>query len=218
MAPRLLDLFCGAGGAGVGYARVGFRVVGIDLSPQPNYPFRFMQMDALACPSAFLARFDAIHASPPCQGYSQLTLDRSRHPRLIEPVRAMLEASGLPYVIENVPSARPSLRDPVRLCGSTFGLDVRRHRYFETNWPAVGAPCNHRWQTPRFPVPDKRSATRSRVVVPVYGQLNYQGDLALRQAAMGIDWMGNTELIAAIPPAYTEYIGRQLAAFLRTRA
>src|SRR5271157_4967892 len=132
---RLLDLFCCAGGAGVGYRRAGFEVVGVDIEPQPNYPFPFIQANALALDHEFIASFDAVHASPPCQSYSDLA-KRNRNadawPRLVEPVRDMLIRSGLPYIIENVEGA--PLRNPVVLCGTMFkGLRVIRHRLFEAN-------------------------------------------------------------------------------------
>lgn len=130
--PKLLDLFCGAGGAAMGYHRAGFEVVGVDIKPQPRYPFAFVQGDVLK-PPVDTSAFDVIHASPPCQGYSTQTADPSRHPRLIERVREMLVATGLQYVVENVEGARRAMRDPVRLCGSSFGLDLRRHRHFESN-------------------------------------------------------------------------------------
>ncbi|MGH9692462.1 MAG: DNA cytosine methyltransferase [Candidatus Acidiferrales bacterium] len=119
--PRLLDLFCCAGGAGVGYNRAGFEVVGVDNKPQPNYPFPFIRADALKLDAKFLASFDALHASPPCQSYSDLAKRNGNGhewPRLIEPVRKMLIKTGLPYVIENVDGA--PLLDPVVLCGTMF--------------------------------------------------------------------------------------------------
>jgi DNA (cytosine-5)-methyltransferase 1 len=137
MKPRILDLFCGAGGASAGYARAGFDVVGVDLNPQPRYPFEFHQADALTFP---LDGFDAIHASPPCQAYSTmrrgLWKDRE-HPDLIAPIRDRLIGADVPYVIENVEGARRLLVNPVLLCGTMFGLgtkegnQLRRHRYFE---------------------------------------------------------------------------------------
>src|SRR5262245_32328515 len=145
MRPRLLDLFCGAGGAAVGYDRAGFQVVGVDIAPQPNYPFTFGEADALeylkwiVLPSLGARKFAAIHASPPCQRWSTKTRNPERHPDLIEPVRVLLESTGLPYVIENVPDA--PLRDPVQLCGSSFGLGVQRHRSFETNFPLLVPDC-----------------------------------------------------------------------------
>lgn len=203
---RLLDLFCGAGGAAVGYYRAGFtEIVGVDICPQPRYPFQFVRADALH-PPLRLADFDAIHASPPCQAYIRSgTVAKARRPRLIEPVRAMLQDSGRPYVIENVPGA--PLVAPLVLCGSMFGLAVRRHRLFEA--PSVFAlvtTCDH-----------------SRPITGVYGNAHgkrgaWRGMLASDAAtwgtAMGIDWMTPRELTQSIPPAYTEFIGRQLLAGL----
>jgi DNA (cytosine-5)-methyltransferase 1 len=136
--PRLLDLFSGAGGAAVGYHRAGFEVVGVDLHPQPHYPFEFHQADAMTYP---LDGFDAIHASPPCQAYSVANNihGRADHPMLIPSVRERLLATGLPYVIENVP--RGPLINPVTLCGLTFGLNVKRHRLFESNVFMLSPPC-----------------------------------------------------------------------------
>lgn len=219
--PRLLDLFCGAGGAAMGYHRAGFDVVGVDIAPQPRYPFEFIRYDALdAWEWASAWGFSAVHASPPCQARSTQTADRSRHLWLVPAARELLEATGLPYVIENVEGARAELHDPVRLCGSSFGLDLRRHRYFETNWPLVAPPCNHAWQTPRFRSLDMSMVRAGRLasVVGVHGHINYPGEADLRQAAMGIDWMTNAELAEAIPPAYTAFIGRQLAGYLRAKA
>jgi len=137
--PKLLDLFCCAGGAGVGYGRAGFDVVGIDITPQPRYPFPFIQADALTIDPRFLALFDVIHASPPCQSYSDLAKrNRNGHkwPRLIEPVREILQRTGLPYVLENVEGA--PLNDPLVLCGTMFPkLRVIRHRLFESNVPLL---------------------------------------------------------------------------------
>jgi DNA (cytosine-5)-methyltransferase 1 len=216
---RLLDLFCGAGGAAKGYHDAGFEVVGVDIDPQPNYPYKFHQADVLAMDPWVLRSFDAVHASPPCQGYSTQTQHRARHPRLIEATRDLLRAWGAPYVIENVEGARAFLKDPVRLCGSSFGLDVRRHRYFETNWDLVTPPCDHGWQTPRFrslAIANHR-AGKLASVVGVHGHLNYPGEFPIRCKAMGIDWMTNNELVESIPPAYTEYIGQQLVNRLEGR-
>jgi DNA (cytosine-5)-methyltransferase 1 len=202
-------LFCGAGGAAVGYERAGFEVVGVDIRPQPRYPFEFHQADALAIE---WAGFDVIHASPPCQKYSQLrNLGKQAHmPRfdLIEPVRArireMLADRDFPYVIENVVGA--PLESPVTLCGSTFGLRVRRHRLFESNLAIPQLPCAH-----------------TRKSVGVYGDhpqvsvgMNRAHTLAEASEAMGIDWMTWPELCEAIPPAYTEHIGLRL--LITTRA
>ena len=212
---RLLDLFCGAGGAGMGYHQAGFEVVGVDVEPQPNYPFEFVNADALELlsnGSNFFASFDAVHASPPCQ---QFTAYRRRgngvgdkYPDLIAPTRAALDELGLPYVIENVVGA--PLRDPIQLCGSSFGLDVRRHRLFESNVPMSPPPCDHSWQTPRFPPATNRTNLRRTVEVGVW-----RIPLATQQTAMGIDWMELRELSEAIPPAYTEWIGLELMHRLR---
>jgi DNA (cytosine-5)-methyltransferase 1 len=241
--PRLLDLFSGAGGAAMGYHRAGFEVVGVDSAPQPNYPFRFVQADALltlegmigGAPlrGGFLEDFAAIHASPPCQAHSTIGKQaRGRDPELkhadlVGPTRELLIASGLPYVIENVPGA--PLINPVQLCGSWFGLNIRRHRLFETNWPLLSTPCSHHWQIPRFRSLDqRRHNTRTTVpihggsrlasVVGVHGHINYAGEMQLRAEAMGIDWMTPYELTQAIPPAYTALIGEQLMPLASRRA
>lgn len=234
MNPRILDLFCGAGGTAEGYRRAGFQVVGVDIADQPNYPFRFWQGDALgaldlllngelldASPDGYwLEHFDAIHASPPCPRYSTVTPihARGRHPDLIAETRRLLQATGLPYVIENVVNA--PLVDPVRLCGSSFGLDVRRHRLFETNVPLTAPPCKHGWQTPRFQSLDGRQVAKGQLasVVGVHGNCNYAGEFELRCKAMGIDWMTNAELTQAIPPAYTTHVGSYLWSEVQRRA
>lgn len=151
--PRLLDLFCGAGGAGMGYYRAGFDVVGIDLKPQPRYPFPFRQADALEFASMFWPQFDAIHASPPCQDYSSAMRHRqsSRKPRLIETVQSLCEAIGLPWVIENVVGAPIPRRSNLfgehgtLVCGSMVGLDrVWRHRLFKASFPLLVRDCSHK--------------------------------------------------------------------------
>lgn len=206
MRPRLLDLFCGAGGAAEGYRRAGFDVVGVDINPQPRFPFEFHQADALAYLARHGRSFDAVHASPPCQGWTAYRR-RPNHvaPRLnlIPVIRDELERLGLPYAVENIHGA--PLRNPVRLCGSSFDLDVRRHRYFESSLFLVAPPCDHSWQTPRFAPATNRTNLRRTVEVGVW-----RIPLIVQQRAMGIDWMTLEELSEAIPPAYTEYIGRQL--------
>ena len=210
--PRLLDLFCCAGGAGVGYSKAGFEVVGVDISKQPHYPLPFVQTDALTLDPKFIALFDAIHASPPCQSYSDLAKrngNADEWPRLIEPVRDMLVRSGLPYIIENVEGA--PLRNPVILCGTMFkGLRVIRHRLFEANFPIVPPPHGKHPICHTF---DKRKGQygktdEMRDFVSVNGGGNCS--VAAARAAMGINWMTKNELNEAIPPVYTQLIGEQL--------
>jgi len=210
--PRLLDLFCCAGGAAVGYNQAGFEVVGVDIKPQPSYPFQFIQADALALDPQFLASFDVIHASPPCQSYSDLAKrngNADEWPRLIEPVRKMLARTGLAYVIENVDGA--PLRNPVVLCGTMFpGLRVLRHRLFEANF-VILAP-SHR-KHPKVHTFDRRKSHFGKTnewkdFVQVTGGGNCT--LAAAREAMGIDWMTKNEINESIPPAYTQFVGRQL--------
>ncbi len=220
MRPKLLDLFCGAGGASMGYHRAGFDVVGVDIKPQPNYPFEFHHADAMTFP---LEGFAVIAASPPCQGYLNLGgVNRAQgrdytHPDLIAATRGRLSATSVPYVIENVADARLELHEPVRVCGTAFGLPLRRHRLFESNALISGRACEHsRFATPRYwtgwrPNGEYRLST----VVQVYGNA---GGREHWPAAMGIDWMTSAELVEAIPPAYTEFIGRQLLEHLERGA
>jgi len=205
---RLLDLFCGAGGAAMGYHRAGFEVVGVDVKPQPRYPFTFVQADAMIFP---LAGFDAIHASPPCIRWTALPLtqeQRERHPDLITPLRPRLAASGLPYVIENVP--RAPLRGRVLYCGAAMGLKVIVHRGFEVNWPLMSPGCacpanvttRHGFvnRRPRGPLADGRKAPR-------------RGEDHWRQEA-GLAHLTGQSARDAIPPIYTEDIGGQLRDYL----
>lgn len=212
LKPRLLDLFCCAGGAGVGYAKAGFDVVGVDIKFQPNYPLRFIQADVLNLGGAFLEQFDAIHASPPCQSYSDLAKrngNAHEWPRLIDPIREMLVRSGRYYIIENVEGA--PLINPIVLCGTMFkGLRVIRHRLFETNFPVLVPPHGRHPLCHTF---DKRKAhfgktDEMRDFVSVNGGGNCS--VAAARDAMGIDWMTKNELNEAIPPAYTQFIGEQL--------
>lgn len=206
---RLLDLFCGAGGAGRGYQMAGFDVWGVDDQAQPRYPGKFIQADWQDVIE--LAKdFDAIHASPPCEHYSQLTPKSRRHLHedLIGSVRSTLLRLGKPFVIENVPSAKRLLRQPFMLCGSMFGLGVQRHRFFEVSWPlrTLVQSCAH------VKAPVLISGTHRRTWEP-----RYEYSAAACRQASGIDWMTRKELDKAIPPAYTEYIGRQLIQFLDER-
>jgi C-5 cytosine-specific DNA methylase len=215
--PRLLDLFCGAGGAAVGYHRAGFDVVGVDILPQPHYPFEFIQEDV----TVFFRRdldydgFAAIHASPPCQRWSSKTTNGDGHPDLITPLRPLLKATGLPYVIENVEGA--PLDNPIMLCGSSFGLGVERHRLFESNVPLMASPCAHGQQPKRYRLYDHGRWYLSRIV-HVFGTGGGKGREHW-QEAMGIDWTNDTdELREAIPPAYTELVGHQLLQHIQVAA
>lgn len=211
MKPALLDLFCGAGGAGYGYRLAGFDVTGVDIQPQPHNPHRFIQADALEYLTDHGHEYDAIHASPPCQGYSTLKAmhPNRQWPELIVPVREALRLTGKPYIIENVSSAPLQAfsdlfgNHGVILCGSMFDLGVkrgylRRHRIFEASFPLPQPACNHRGPS-----------------VGVYGHGGHFGKhrmLNRKEAAMAmqIDWMNRDELSQAVPPAYTEWIGQRL--------
>ena len=197
MRPRLLDLFCGAGGAAMGYHRAGFDVVGVDIKPQPHFPFAFVQADALA-PPFDLSDFDVIHASPPCQAFTTLkSLTGKDYPDLIAETRKCL--SGSLHVIENVAGA--PLYFPVRVCGSSLGLGVRRHRYFESNAILWATDCDH----PHQPRPIDVTGLGGPG-----GRHRKPQNVEHARKVMGIDWMSRAELSQAIPPAYTEFIGRQL--------
>ena len=228
MRPLLLDLYCGQGGAAMGYYQAGFDVIGVDKVPQPRYPFDFCAGDALQILRDLLtgktspvlgyslAEIDAIHASPPCQAHSTITPDKSKHVDLIPPTRDLLNYTGLPYLIENVEGAKRVLINPTRFCGSAFGLKVRRHRYFETNFPikAVGLVCRHAAQgTPIGVYGDhpelsahRRPSGTSRGVRAT--------TLEEAQNAMEMPWANWHGCTQAVPPAYTEYIGRQLRSSL----
>jgi DNA (cytosine-5)-methyltransferase 1 len=220
---RILDLYSGAGGAAAGYVRAGWEAVGVDIVSQGRYPYAFYQGGALAWLEAFLTwghwpmdlEFDAIHASPPCQFYSVSKNNGTNTEALdlVPATLALLRQTGLPWVCENVPGA--PLPSAVELCGASFGLgtaglDLARHRAFETNWPLMAPPCQHR-----------RGQT-----VGVYGHgtnswhrelIGRNITVAEMREAMGIDWMDRATLTQAIPPAYTEYIGRELLSQLSSK-
>ncbi len=207
--PRLLDLFCGAGGASAGYFRAGFDVVGVDLAPQPRYMFPFHRADAVTFP---LDGFDAVHASPPCQAYSDMSNCRpglaDGYPMLIDVIRGRLQAWGGSWVIENVAGSGLASQDDllgthgILLCGSMFGLPLYRHRLFETSFPAT-AP-NH----PRHLIPaSKAGHWKPGTIISVAGNC---APIQRARQAMGISWMTRSELAESIPPAYAEFIGHRL--------
>ena len=209
---KLLDLFSGAGGAAMGYHRAGFTdILGIDIVPQPRYPFRFVQADALH-PPVNLGDFDVIHASPPCQRFMRArSFNKLRHnidwrdyPDLLTPCREMLSEAGIPYVIENVVGA--PMRVDVMLCGTMFGLRVLRHRWFEISprHLILTPPCNHNGTV----------KDGDYVCVINNGGLGITTTPYAKKAdcvsAMGIDWMTRKEMTQAIPPAYTEFLGKAI--------
>lgn len=199
--PRLLDLCSGAGGCAAGYARAGFDVDCVDIEEQPDNPFPFALGDALTWP---LDGYDVVHLSAPCQRFSSITPEWARHrwPDLVTPMRERLRKAVVDgvitgYVMENVVGS--PLRSPVQVCGSAFGLGVQRHRLFESSWQLAGTGCAH-----------------SGDYVRVYGSEPSQGVPAAREA-MGVDWMPWSRLVEAVPPAYTEYLGRQMIRHLGRR-
>lgn len=208
---KALDLFCGAGGASMGLHQAGFDVTGIDIKPQPRYPFTFIQADATK-PPVNLPDFDFIWASPPCQAHTTMKSmwnAKDEHPDLIPATRALLEASGRPWVMENVPGA--PLRDSITLCGTMFGLSVedaelRRHRIFETSRPIQAPrPCKHNARTIGIYGEGCRDSRRKfDKTIPEFGVKH-------GRVAMGIDWMSLAELCQAIPPAYSHFIAKALA-------
>lgn len=228
--PRILDLYCGAGGAGMGYAQAGFEVVGVDLNPQPNYPFPILRADVLDLDPRFLRHFHAVHASPPCQfgtvmKHAPNAKGEAGHLNLIPQTRELILTSGLPYVIENVesPDVRPHLRDPIRLCGSMFGLgaaghQLRRHRLFEVSGFEVPVPaCKH--TQPVIGIYGGHVRNRA-AKAGGRGTRDFVGydKPALAREAMGFDWpVTMDEISEAIPPAYTRFLGGYLLDHLNQR-
>ena len=221
MTYRILDLFCGSGGSGVGYHRAGFEVVGVDIYPQPDYPFAFVQSDAIqVLRGGFYWRpsdgkeyglndFDAIHTSPVCKAYTTLVHGRWKqrdYPQQIDEVRHYLKQIGKPYVIENVRNS--GLIDPLVLCGSMFGLKVIRHRYFENSIGLFMSPfiCSH-----PINAVGRRGHLGDREWMTITGHFS---NIEKAKNAMGIDWMHQSGLAQAIPPAYTEFVGSHLIAYL----
>lgn len=204
---KVLDICCKAGGTSMGYYRAGFEVVGVDIEPQPKFPFKFIQADGLKFLAEHAHEYDLISVSPPCQEYSKSTeqwkKEGREYPDLISDFRKLLTESGKPYVIENVPGA--PLINPIFLNGAMFGLFVHRPRYFECNFPVIQP-----WM-PVVPRPVKmgRPVKEGDYIQPV----GHFSGVPYARRQMQIDWMGVHELAQAIPPAYTEYIGRQFIAY-----
>ena len=214
---RLLDLFCGAGGSAYGYAQAGFDdIVGVDIASQPDYPYEFVQMDAITFAMRYARSFDAVHASPPCQSQSALTKGTNfgrTYPNYIPQTRAVLSRLRVPTVIENVAGAE--IRRDLMLCGEMFDLSVLRHRYFEIENFTVPKP-NH---------PRHRGRTRGwrhgqyfdGPYLAVYGDGGGKGTVSEWQRAMNIFWTSNRVSIAeAIPPAYTQFVGSHMIEFCDT--
>lgn len=207
--PLLIDLFCKQGGTSMGYYRAGFDIIGIDKDPQPRYPFEFIQGDVFEVwDSLPHDRVTAYAASPPCQAFSQLNyIHKNNHPDLIQQTRTLLQKTNKHYMIENVPHA--PLINPIQLCGSSFGLRVRKHRRFELSIFMLAPPCQHYWQDQDkiFTVRNHGKTVPSGICY-VFGQGTGKGEDW--NGAMDINWMTRDGLREAIPPAYTKWIGEQL--------
>lgn len=211
---KALDIFCCAGGASDGLVRAGFTVYGVDLDEQPEYPHAFLRRDVLSLSPYELRRYDLVWASPPCQAFTAYKR-RSGHVRealnLIPQTRKLLRATGVPYIIENVVGA--PLESPVMLCGSMFGLDVQRHRIFETSFRVAQPPCRHDAWTPRFPGATNRAPmSRKTVEVGVY-----RIPVETQRKAMGVDRpVSLHKLSQMVPPAFAEWLGLQARAHIMT--
>lgn len=224
MKPVLFDFYCKAGGASYGYHLAGFEVVGVDIEPQPNYPFEFIQMDAIEAIYKYADEFDAAAASPPCKsatGLQNLGIARNGsypdHEDLIPATREALKTTGKPYIIENVVGS--SLTDYITLCGKSFGLKVYRHRRFESNALLLAPPhLPHRDKTPS--AGNGKSPKGFISVCGTGGVKGMTSDEIVNywSYAMGIDWMTRAELAQAIPPAYTEYLGKQLMKHVKAKS
>jgi DNA (cytosine-5)-methyltransferase 1 len=210
--PRVLDLFCCAGGAGMGYWRAGFDVVGVDIQPRPNYPFTFIQGDALDVMREMCQEFHLVHASPPCQPHTALTKGTNRGREYADFLAEMRELClwfGVDWVIENVAGA--PMRADLNLCGEMFGLGVIRHRKFELGWIGSTPARQPEHKRHRGPVRGWRHGVyRDGPYIAAYGKGGGKGSVAEMQTAMDITWTDvHEELTEAIPPAYTAYIGRE---------
>lgn len=216
---KLLDLFCCAGGASMGYSYAGFEVTGVDIKDQPNYPFSFIKNDVLEVlkDKNFLNQFDVIHASPPCQGYSKATKPDSIYvhysqgkdtPKLIQPVREALVDTGKYYIIENVVGAKTDLINPIKLTGYMFDMPIQRARLFECNFPVRPLPnITQRGYAKKY----AQMHNIDYRDMSVTGKSRRKGSIDVWRRIMGMDWPGRGwELTEAIPPAYTRYIGEQL--------
>lgn len=215
MKLRALDLFCCAGGASDGLSRAGFDLHGVDHEEQPEYPYDFGRVNVLDVPPSELRDFDLVWASPPCQAFTAYKR-RSGHVRealnLIPQTRELLRAAGVPYIIENVVGA--PLENPITLCGSMFGLDVQRHRIFETSFPVVPPSCDHSVWTPRFPGATNRAPnSRKTVEIGVY-----RIPLETQRQAMGVRRAVSLhKLSQMVPPAFAEWLGLQARVHLMTQ-
>lgn len=205
---RVLDLYCCQGGAAMGYHLAGYQVLGVDLFPQPRYPFEFVQADAITYATQHAHEFDFIHASPPCQGYSDAQVLQGRdHPMLIAPTREVLQASGRPFVIENVPGARNHLNNPIVLCGQMFGHRTYRDRLFETGAGLVLPQPHH----PLHQAPITKMGRPRRDGEMAHYVGNFSG-VAEARDDLGVPWMNRDGIRESIPPSYAQWIGRHAAA------